>query len=606
MDHALRLLAGAITWLPGALIARSTEEQWVMPDIYRTHPVHNVPSLNLRAGFDALAADLTDGMDMAGSALLAVIDGFVGIQWDVFIDGLKRAFVARGVSVEWISTDSCFLSADVIADRLKSDLTGDPYFGRIHRGHLEELWDSERVSALHARIQNRPGPTVLYGYGASLCGRDGKLVYVDVPKDRCQALAAAGAVLNVGSTTGSDFGTSYKRLYVVDWPMLNRIKRKALQHLDIFVDATASSAPIFVVGTALRRALSELAHQPFRLKPWFTPGPWGGRWMKDKLALPEGPVNYAWSFEMIAPENGILLGDERQSLEVSFDCLLWLQADAVMGPALVARYGTYFPLRFDYLDTVGGGNLSLQVHPSADFMREEYGEPIAEDETYYILDSRPGARVFLGLQDDANVEQFRADAERARDHGIPFDYDRYVASFPSEPHDLFLIPNGTVHSSGIDNLVLEISATPYLHTLKLYDFLRRDLNGNLRHMHLEEGFANLNTRSRATWARDHLMPQPTLLRQGTDWAEYSICAIDELFFAINRLEFVGTIADRTDSKVLALNLVAGETCEILTNNNTPVELRYAESIIIPACIGTFSIRNTGVVACKVVKVYVKG
>ncbi len=577
-----------------------------MATVYRTRPVHTFPWLDIHTGFDALAADLEARVAGETAAPLIIVDGFVGIRWDVFVAGLRSALERRGVRASWRSTDACFLEEDRIASLLHSDLTDDPYFGRVHRGHLEELWDGDAVSRLQETIQGRASLTILYGFGASLIAVGDTHVYVDVPKDRGQELAASGEVTNVGATSHTDFGVTYKRFYVVDWPMLNRVKRGMLPRLDLYIDATDSATPAIVSGDHFRRALAELAHQPFRLKPWFTPGPWGGHWMKDHFDLPDGPANYAWSFEIIAQENGILLGDGAHELECSFDYLLWSHTDEVMGPTMAARYGSYFPLRFDYLDTVGGGNLSLQVHSSPDFMREEHGEPMSEDETYYILDSKPGARVYLGLQDDVDVKQFQADATAARDHGIPFDYDRHVASFPSAPHDLFLIPNGTVHASGTDNLVLEISAAPYMHTYKFYDYLRKDLRGRLRHMHLDQAFANLDITRTKAWVAEHLIPRPVLIRQGSGWAEYSIGDIDKLFFAITRLEFSDTAEDRTDNKVLAINLVAGESCDIIVPGAAAVELRYAESMIIPACVGAFTVRNTGTTTCKLVKLFVKG
>ena len=577
-----------------------------MAKAYRTHPVHIFPWIDIHAGFDALASELTLRMAGESTRHLVIIEGFVGIQWNVFVAGLRAALETCGVSAAWLSTDGCLLEQDRIASLLHADLTDDPYFGRVHRGHLEELWHREAVFDLRQAIDGRRGPCLLYGFGASLLAHGDTRIYVDVPKDRGQELAARGEVTNVGATSPAEFGEIYKRFYVVDWPMLNRVKRNMMPRLDLFVDATNSAAPTFVHADMFRRALAELAHQPFRLKPWFTPGVWGGQWMKERFGLPDGPSNYAWSFELIAPENGLLIGDGAHVVECSFDYLLWSHADEVMGPTLTARYGTYFPLRFDYLDTVDGGNLSLQVHASPDFMREEHGEPIAEDETYYILDSKPGARVYLGLQDDVDLEQFKADAEAARDHSIPFDYDQHVASFPSEPHDLFLIPNGTIHSSGKDNLVLEISATPYMHTYKVYDYLRKDLRGQLRHMHLDQAFANLDATRTKSWAAAHLIPRPVLFRQGADWAEYCIGNIDQLFFAIHRLEFASSIEDHTDNKVLAINMVAGEACDVLVPGAAPVELRYAESMIIPASIGPFMLRNSGPTECKVVKLFVKG
>ena len=191
------------------------------------------------------------------------------------------------------------------------------------------------------------------------------------------------------------------------------------------------------------------------------------------------------------------LGDGARALECSFDYLLWQEADAVLGERMAARYGSYFPIRFDFLDTMSGTNLSCQVHPRLDYIRDEFGEPITQDETYYIVTCKPGARVFLGLRDDTDGGRFERDARAARDEGIPFDITDHVNSLPSAPGDLFLIPSGTVHCSGANNLVLEISATPYIYTFKIYDYLRQSLNGQLRHVHLEHAFANLDSRRTA-------------------------------------------------------------------------------------------------------------
>ena len=123
-----------------------------------------------------------------------------------------------------------------------------------------------------------------------------------------------------------------------------------------------------------------------------------------------------------------------------------------------------------------------------DYMHEEFGEQITQDETYYIVTCKPGARVYLGLREDVDLAEFQRAALAARDRGVPFQIEDFVNSFASKPHDLFLIPSGTVHCSGADNLVLEISATPYIFTFKIYDYLRSDLNGKLRHVHPERAF----------------------------------------------------------------------------------------------------------------------
>lgn len=572
---------------------------------YRTHPVHHFPWLGAQGGFESLATETWRLARLDGSDLI-VIDGFVGLEWDRFIDRLRVAFAQHGITPTWLSTEPCFLPPGRVEALLTSTLTDDPVFGRVFRGHLEELWDASRVANVREQVEQRGGLTVLYGYGASVLVSGGVCVYVDVPKDRGQERAARATVTNVGATEPAAPGQMYKRLYFVDWPMLNRVKRALWSRLDVFVDGTDADLPVFVAGDSFRRALHEMALRPFRVKPWFAPGPWGGQWMKDRFGLPPDEPNYAWSFELIAPECGVLLGDDRCVLECSFDWLLWSETDAVLGRAVSARYGSTFPIRFDYLDTMGGSNLSCQVHPRLDYIRDEFGEPFTQDETYYIVTRKPGARIFLGLHDDADVESFRADAIAARDRGIRFDITDHVNSYPSKPHDLFLIPSGAVHCSGADNLVLEISATPYIYTFKLYDYLRHDLRGELRPVHVERAFANLDARWRAHSVRSVLRPAPTIVRRGPTWSEYSVGDVEELFFAIHRLDFEDGIEDHTGGKFVVLNLVAGERCQILSASNAPVEVRFAETVVVPASIDQYCLRNTGALPCKVIKAYVKG
>src|SRR6185312_13788179 len=122
------------------------------------------------------------------------------------------------------------------------------------------------------------------------------------------------------------------------------------------------------------------------------------------------------------------------------------------------------------------------------------------------------SRVFLGLRDGVDVDEFERRAREADVAGRSFDIERFVRSFPATPHQLFAIPAGTPHGSGVGNVVLEVSATPYLYSLRFYDWLRRDEDGRQRPVHVEHAFNNLDPRWSGPSVGEGLVQHPRVLR----------------------------------------------------------------------------------------------
>ena len=220
-----------------------------------------------------------------------------------------------------------------------------------------------------------------------------------------------------------------------------------------------------------------------------------------------------------------------------------------------------------------------------------------------MVATAPGGSVFLGLQEDADLGAFREEAERAESSGIAFDPDRYLARHPAERHRLYLIPPGTPHASGAGNVVLEISATPYLYTLRFYDWLRRDRDGGLRPVHIGHAFANLD-RSRSGARVDELVPAPRELRAGPGWTELVLGRHPDLFFAVHRLDFEVEVEDETAGCFHVLNLVEGGRIEIETRSGVIHPLSYAETIVVPAAVGAYRLRRVHGDSFKVVKAFV--
>ena len=109
--------------------------------------------------------------------------------------------------------------------------------------------------------------------------------------------------------------------------------------------------------------------------------------MKEICDLDRKSPNYAWAFDGVPEENSIYMqfGDVR--VEVPSIDVVFTHPVALLGNRVHARFGTEFPIRFDFLDTMDGQNLSLQVHPLTEYIQETFGMHYTQDESYYILDA---------------------------------------------------------------------------------------------------------------------------------------------------------------------------------------------------------------------------
>jgi mannose-6-phosphate isomerase class I len=569
---------------------------------YDIYPAASLAPGLIRVGFSALAESI--------AALgTVVIDGYPGVFWDHFHSQLAEALDARGIRAHFTNVAEAMLAPEQIELLVSAYLGGDdPLFGYRYPGELVDFFDKQRLENLNPDPQ--ADLNVLYGCGAALAGWQASLMYVDVPKNEIQFRARARAVKNLGAAYALDSKQSYKRSYFVDWPTANKHKAAILPRLAWFVDEQRPDNPTFMSGSTLRSGLNRMAHSFFRARPWFEPGPWGGQWIKANVSqLNQQVPNYAWSFELIAPENGLLFQSDDLMLEIPFDTLMFQEYQAVLGDSS-ENFRIEFPIRYDFLDTMDGGNLSIQVHPRPEYIRSNFGETFTQDECYYILDCVPDAHVNLGFQQTIDPQKFQQALIDSDQTGEALEMESFVQVLPASKHDLFLIPNGTIHGSGIGNLVLEISATPYIFTFKMYDWLRMDLDGKPRILNIERAFQNLYFDRKGERIREEFVSSPKVLSQGamddgTFWRVVHLPTHANHFYDVHRLEFNGSIDVDTVGSCHVLSLVEGQTVRIETTDGSLGDFHYAETFIVPAAAKRYRLTSLDRQAISVVKTFIK-
>ena len=559
-------------------------------------------------GWDEIARRLRRAVAERGQAkTVLAIECYTGVDELQILGELQSrldpALAVRSADAMW--------PADRI-DKLVDPYLGgdDPVFGWLSGLTLPQFFDPAAVAAVRRRVQDvAAGIVLVVGCGATLVAAADVLVYADLARWEAQNRFRRNEASNLGVTDPAlPAGLQYKRAFFVDWRVCDRWKRPLIAKWDFVLDTNDPRQAKLAEGEAVRRGLRHAVTRPFRVVPFFDPAPWGGQWMKEVCDLDRSAVNYGWCFDCVPEENSLLLGLGDLRLEIPSLDLVFDQPRALLGDAVHARFGDEFPIRFDFLDTMDGGNLSFQVHPLTEYIQQTFGMHYTQDESYYLLDAAEDACVYLGVREGIDPGRMIRDLEAAQDGGPPFDADAYANRWPAKRHDHFLIPAGTVHCSGRNAMVLEISATPYIFTFKLWDWGRLGLDGKPRPINIRHGAANIQWDRTTQWTRENLINRFSPLAGGDGWREERTGLDEREFIETRRHWFTKAVPHDTHGGVNVLNLVAGEEAIVESPRGAfePFAVHYAETWIVPAAVGGYTIRPkpTGD-ACATMKAFVR-
>lgn len=570
-----------------------------------------------RANYDKYPSTKVDGTiwlgwkdirsELSGRKLLAV-DFYTGVMEEEVIE----AFDPLGAELV-INTRDLLKPEAEIRRMTERFMTDDVLFGYVTNMQLRDYFQPEKVEQTRWQIEQAQGNVLVVGTGATwvMQGMDATVVYADMARWEIQQRFRARKVKALGVDNRDEaISLQYKRGYFNDWRVCDKYKNEIFYQIDYWLDTHQSDIPKMIGGGTFMEGIERTVRTPFRVVPFFDPAPWGGQWMKEVCDLDRERDNFGWCFDCVPEENSLLLNISGTLFELPSMDLVLLKSRDLLGEPVEARFGKDFPIRFDFLDTIGGGNLSLQVHPTTQFIREQFGMYYTQDESYYMMDAEEDAVVYLGLKTGIDRQVMLDDLRKAQNGELVFDAEKYVNKIPTKKHDHFLIPGGTVHCSGANSMVLEISSTPNLFTFKLWDWQRLGLDGKPRPINVERGKEVIDWKRDTEYVEKYLRNHVQPIASGDGWEEEKTGLHENEFIETRRHWFTKSVTHHTNNSVNVLNLIEGNEVivESPVNAFEPFVVHYAETFIVPACVGEYKISPVNMVEgerCATIKAYVR-
>ncbi|SHF21021.1 Mannose-6-phosphate isomerase, class I [Seinonella peptonophila] len=543
-------------------------------------------------GYDEIANKIQSDIDK-NAARVITIECYPGTDENALrsnlVDKLNPDIV--------IHSNEIFFSSSEITDMIHHNLTDDRVFGIMSHHHFTDFIDRNRLEQIKKYLADHEGKQiVIYGVGASFISKADVLIYVSLSRSGILSRLEQKNVSNwKADNAEEDTLRKVKRAYFFEWQVADRLKKSLFDQIDYLLDGNQINNPKMVSGQNYQKALSQIVQAPFRLVPFFVPGVWGGNWMQNRFHVGKDKINLAWCFDGVPEENSLYLVFDGTRLEVPAMDVVYQQPSALLGERVYGRFGTDFPIRFDYLDTMNGENLSLQVHPQVEYAQQKFGLHYTQDESYYIMEAADDAVVYLGVKNGVSKEELIHELKQSQEEGTMFPDEKYIYRRNAKKHDHFSIPAGTIHCSGKNSVVLEISSTPNRFTFKLWDWGRVDLDGLPRPIHLDHGANNIRMDRDETWVEREICNPIELVNEEDGLREERTGLHLTEPIETRRHWFSKEVIHETNGSVNVLNLVEGEEIIVKSIDESfdPFIVHYGETFIVPELVKKYIIAPHG-------------
>jgi hypothetical protein len=565
----------------------------------------------------------------SGKPVIVAMDGWYGVDWARLKTELLEAARAQGMTLEIVSVMGFYKAEAEIESYRQPYVTEDPSFGRVNRdGTLGDILDGQKIAALKKRLQNRSGDTtdavLILGPGADLAALESLIdlrIYADFTMQPLLWQMWDGRLVTFGREEPS---TTYawKKYYYCDFYLLLKQKKQAFTRMDCYVDAVEAGNLKLVSGAGYNMIIDELVKKPIKQVKITQPGPWGSYRFKEIYDEIPGLENMAWN-ELAGIELGILVDVGKATLNMP--CQNIMQRPVQMVGELVHRkFPDLLPLQV-WLDDgyfkdpvpYERGSMPIHNHPDTDYVKRNFNEPFGRYETYYIVEAYEDAGTMMGFKESADLEEYERLCRESRNQKV-FDWQKYVCRWATNVGDLFLIPPGTEHGHGGNQMILEMDTGPSVagteYSFFTYDFARhtwddkaKSMTGPPMRMHIEHSFRN-NKWRREKYVQEHLRARPIVVRGDGDTRMDRFSTISEMPFEIERFVFTKPMAHSTQGRYLQIpTLTVGKSVIIRSKSNPALQtsIDFLQACLIPAGFGDYEFISPDGSQCTVVMIRLK-
>jgi mannose-6-phosphate isomerase len=306
---------------------------------------------------------------------------------------------------------------------------------------------------------------------------------------------------------------------------------------------------------------------PLLFEPIFKERIWGGQKLKTLFnkAIVSEKTGESWELSTVEGDVSVIANGAFKGK--SLNVLIEEFPNELLGTAVFERFGKQFPLLFKFLDA--REDLSIQVHPNDELAMKRH-HSFGKTEMWYVLQADENARIIVGFKKESNPEAY---LENLKNKTL----ETILNSVQAKTGDVFFLETGTIHAIGAGLVIAEIQQTSDV-TYRIYDFDRKDAQGNTRALHVDLALEAINYNTTDTF------------KKYKKEINQSNSVVDCPYFTTNFIPLDGTISVNKNGKSFTVYMCVDGAFDVTFNQET-YSYKKGDTVLLPAVVHVFSIKG---------------